>query len=302
MAARCTPEVLLGRDAPGGLALPDHRSANRDCQLLAARDGWVALNLARREDRELVPALTAGAGDDWEALARTARSMAALDFCDKAIELQLPVAVAGETSAPSLAAAGAGAVPRRVVDLTALWAGPLSTGLLVAAGAEVIRIDSLGRPDPTPTASPDLDRRLNGRKRRLPLDLRRADDRARLRDLVLEADVLVTSARAAALARLGLVPDVLLAENPRLIWVAITGHGFAGDGAGRVGFGDDCAAAGGLLDWCQGVPCFLGDALADPLTGLEAALVALRQVASGDGGLIDMAMARVAAGYARALE
>ncbi len=62
MAARCTPEVLLGRDAPGGLALPDHRSANRHCRLLAARDGWVALNLARPEDRELVPVLTAGAG------------------------------------------------------------------------------------------------------------------------------------------------------------------------------------------------------------------------------------------------
>jgi hypothetical protein len=55
--------------------------------------------------------------------------------------------------------------------------------------------------------------------------------------------------------------------------------------------------AGGLVDWNTGKPRFLGDALADPLTGLEAALAVL----SGQRGVIDMAMARVAAAYARLL-
>ena len=76
--------------------------------------------------------------------------------------------------------------------------------------------------------------------------------------------------------------------------MAITAHGFAGPGATRVGFGDDCAAAGGLVRWEDGAPRFLGDALADPLTGLEAALAVL----AGQRGLVDMAMARVAAHYA----
>ena len=105
--------------------------------------------------------------------------------------------------------------------------------------------------------------------------------------------MLVTSARPAALARLGLDP----AHFPHLTWAAITAHGFAGPGALRVGFGDDCAVAGGLLRWQDGEPRFLGDALADPLTGLEAA----RAVLAGQRGLIDLAMARVAAAYAEKL-
>ena len=76
--------------------------------------------------------------------------------------------------------------------------------------------------------------------------------------------------------------------------MAITAHGFTGPGALRVGFGDDCAAAGGLVDWQGDEPRFRGDALADPLTGLEAALAVL----AGRTGLIDMAMARIAAAYA----
>ena len=76
------------------------------------------------------------------------------------------------------------------------------------------------------------------------------------------------------------------------MWIAITAHGWHTD---RVGFGDDCAVAGGLLG--EG-PCFLGDALADPLTGLEAALAALDHQARGERGLIDQPLARVAASYA----
>jgi CoA-transferase family III len=284
-----TPLDLLERDAPGGLAEPGLVSANRHCHLLAARDGWVALNLAREEDSEMVPALTGETGD----LARAVAETTAMDFRERAIELQLPVAIAGEARPAQLIQPGAAAVPRRVIDLSALWAGPLCAGLLARAGAEVVRIESLGRPDPTPQASPRLDAFLNGGKARLPLDLRSDEGHARLLAEIEQADVLVTSARPAALARLGLAPG----RFPHLTWIAITAHGFSGPGAARVGFGDDCAAAGGLLRWVGGEPRFLGDALADPLTGLEAALVVL----AGQRGLVDMAMARVAAAYAELL-
>ena len=83
--------------------------------------------------------------------------------------------------------------------------------------------------------------------------------------------------------------------NPSLIWAAITAHGWHGPGAQRVGFGDDCAVAGRLVDWQDGAPQFMGDALADPLTGVEAALAVC---GAQDGGLIDLAMAQIAAGYA----
>lgn len=281
------------RDAPGGLGEPGRISANGSCRLLAARDGWVALNLARPDDLDLIPALTRHRGEPWQAATAAAREASASEFRDRAAELQLPVAVVGESSPQPLAALGGGNVPRKVVDISALWAGPLCAGLLARAGAEVLRIESVGRPDPTATGSPLLDARINAGKTRLALDLRSAAGRAVLMAELECADAVVTSARPAALARLGLDP----ARFPGLVWVAITAHGFIGTGAARVGFGDDCAAAGGLVRWTGNEPNFLGDALADPLTGLEAALAVL----AGGRGLIDVAMSRVAASYAALL-
>jgi crotonobetainyl-CoA:carnitine CoA-transferase CaiB-like acyl-CoA transferase len=97
-----------------------------------------------------------------------------------------------------------------------------------------------------------------------------------------------------------LTPEALFARNPALLWIAITAHGFTGPDAMRVGFGDDCAAAGGLIGWIDGQPHFLGDALADPLTGLHAARLALECLAEGQGGLLDVALAPTAARFAMA--
>lgn len=259
--------------------------------MLKCKDGWVALNLARQEDLDVVPALTDGKGELWEVIAQAAASESAMSFRNRAIELQLAAAVVGEAVPAWLPPADVQAVPRKVVDMSALWAGPLCASLLARLGAEVLRIDSIGRPDPTAVSSPKLNARLNGEKTVLPLDLRDDVGRACLLERVSQADVLVTSARREALVRLGLEP----AKFPHLTWVAITAHGFLGEAAGRVGFGDDCAAAGGLVEWCDGEPRFTGDALADPLTGLEAALA----VMSGRRGLVDIAMSGVAAGYAK---
>jgi len=284
---------LLVRDAPGGLAEPGSTSANGYCRLLRCRDGWAALNLARPEDRELVPALTRLDGDTWAAVAQLARELPVEEFRARGGELHLPVAIVGEAAPQQLAPPDGTAVPRKVVDLSALWAGPLCAGFAARGRARGVGIEGGGRYDPTPQVSPMLDAQINAGKQRLPLDLRTAEGRAALLGELADADVLVTSAREAALARLGLKP----AELPHLTWVAITAHGFTGPNAVRVGFGDDCAAAGGLLRWDAGEPRFRGDALADPLTGLEAAL----SVLAGGQGLIDMAMARVAAAYAAGL-
>lgn len=284
-------EQLLTRDAP--LSRPGRRSANRSCGLLATCDGWIAVNLARPEDIELVPALTGRDGDPWDVLAAAAREGTAAELVTRGIELQLPIAELGEATPVTLPSGSGEASGVRVLDLSALWAGPLCAGLLARAGARVTRIENVARPDPTPLSSPRLDRWLNGAKSLLRLDLSTADDRAKLRGLVAAADVVVTSARPRALARLGLEDD-LLAARPELIWAAVTAHGWAED---RVGFGDDCAVAGGLVGWEGGEPWFVGDALADPLTGLEGALTILERLGEGRGGRIDLAMARVAVAY-----
>ena len=220
--------------------------------------------------------------------------------------LGLPAAAVGETKADRLDAtllplgrsAPAGG-PLKVIDLSALWAGPMCGAILAAMGAQVTKVESVRRPDPTRTSTPDFFLRLNGAKHHLALDLGDPDGQARLRDAILGADVLITSARPRAFAGLGLDPAEIFAARPGLVWVAVTGHGWTGAAASRVAFGDDAAAAGGLVRWtADGEPRFLGDALADPVTGLAAALGALRGLEAGGGVLVDVALARSAAGAA----
>jgi crotonobetainyl-CoA:carnitine CoA-transferase CaiB-like acyl-CoA transferase len=66
----------------------------------------------------------------------------------------------------------------------------------------------------------------------------------------------------------------------------------------RVGLGDDAAAAGGLVGEAEGGPVFLADAVADPVTGLVAAMAVVDAVTSGGRWLLDIALARVASAVA----
>ena len=66
----------------------------------------------------------------------------------------------------------------------------------------------------------------------------------------------------------------------------------------RVGFGDDAAAAGGLVAWSGSTPNFCVDAIADPITGMVAAAVGLEVLASEGAWLLDVPMATVAADFA----
>lgn len=290
------PDVLLQRDLV--LHPPTRWSPNRHCQLVETADGWIAVNLAREDDREAVPAwLETDVGQDpWHIVQKMARRRTTADVLDRAALLGLPVAAVGEaTERPALPLRSAYSTSSSsVIDLSALWAGPLCGGLLAEAGFAVTKIQDPDRPDPTSSATPEHDRRLNGRKRRVIMAL----NDTRLLQAIGDARILITSARPHALARLGLTPESLFDLNPSLIWVAITAHGCHGDAAMRVGFGDDCAAAGGLVGWDDGVPRFLGDALADPLAGLRAARLALAAVTKGQAGVIDVALASTAAKFA----
>ncbi|HXQ47462.1 MAG TPA: CoA transferase [Caulobacteraceae bacterium] len=292
------------------LAEPGLWSPNRACRLVQTADGWIAINLAREEDRELVPAwlCTDMTGDPWDAIVELARACQTKPLIDQAILLGMPVARVSEVremklDPPALPLGRSGPPeaerPLRVVDLSALWAGPLCGAVLAAMGADVVKVESPRRPDPTRVTSPAFYQRLNGQKGELELDLVSPAGRAKLQDEVAAADVLITSARPRGLASLGLEAAQTFKANPRLTWVAITGYGWEGDAAMRVAFGDDAAAAGGLVRWTEaGEPHFLGDALSDPVTGLAAASGALAAVIDGGGRLIDVAMARSAAAAA----
>lgn len=292
-----SPREALSRDVAFGLKRPSLWSPNRYCRLIEARNGWIAVNLAREDDRQMIPAWIGSApeADPWHSLIAAARTHDAAGLVAQGIELHLPVARVGEatpqTGGGERWARGNSAGRPTALDLSALWAGPYCGGLLAEAGVDVTRIESPTRPDPTRQTSPLLDYRLNGAKHRRTLDLTDPE----LTRLIVETDILITSARRHALARLNLTEERLFALNPGLIWVAITAYGQAGDAGMRVGFGDDCAAAGGLVVWQKGRPRFLGDALADPLSGIAAATSALKMLAAGKAGLIDIALARVAA-------
>ncbi|NML06490.1 CoA transferase [Sphingomonas sp. G-3-2-10] len=304
---RIDPLPLLDRSADLALAQPGRISANGHCRLIRTANGWIAANLPREDDLASVPAwIGCDPGEEpWPAIERLAAGLPSEALVDQAILLGLAVARLGETRAPSpdppihLQAPAPGRSIRRarVIDLSSLWAGPLCGGLLAMGGAQVTKIESRTRPDPVRTATPLHDARLNGAKQRQSIDFANPAALAALRDEIVTADILVTSARPRALAALGLEPEALLAANPSLVWIAITGHGWSGDEAARIGFGDDAAVAGGLVDRdADGAPRFLGDAVADPLTGLAAAARCIDMLNQGEAGLVDAALARTAAG------
>jgi crotonobetainyl-CoA:carnitine CoA-transferase CaiB-like acyl-CoA transferase len=85
--------------------------------------------------------------------------------------------------------------------------------------------------------------------------------------------------------------------GPR-VWTSITSHGRGPGQADRVGFGDVAAAAGGLVAHDDQGPCFLADAVADPLCGLVAAAAVLEALVAGGRWLLSVALAPLSAAVA----
>jgi hypothetical protein len=299
-------ELLFGRAGERGAARQGRRSAGGSCRLLAAADGWLAVNLSRPDDAELVPAILAEDThvDPWAALAATARTRPAADLADRAQLLGVPAAALPDRAAPPVpfTARRVGTPwdragrPATVVDLSAMWAGPLCAHLLGRAGARVIKVESPRRPDGARIGDPELFDRLHHGHASVILDLRSPHRVHQLRRLMGGADVVIESSRPRALRQLGIDAEAELAAHPGLVWVSITGYGREGPGADRVAFGDDAAVAGGLVGRDdEGGPVFCGDAIADPLTGTVAAIATAASLAVGGGHLLDLSMTGVAA-------
>jgi hypothetical protein len=279
-------------------------SCGRSTRIVACADSWIAVALARADDVAAVPAwLECEAGDAvWPTIGLVAAQRTARDLIERANLLGIPCSAVGETTddrAVLVDRVGehepsplSGLV---VANLGALWAAPLAADVLGRLGARVITIESAGRPDgarATPTFFAALHR--HGEAVALPLHTERG--RGQLRELVAAVDVVIEGSRPRALQQMGIDAARWAMSGPR-VWVSITAHG-RGAAANRVGFGDDAAVAGGLVGRAGGGPEFLGDAIADPLTGLIAAATVAQLVRCGGRWLADVALARVAASMA----
>lgn len=177
----------------------------------------------------------------------------------------------------------------RIVDLTAFWAGPAATHLLAAFGADVVKVESIQRPDGIRYSGgmrTDVDdwweygwvfHAMNTNKRSVTLDLGSEEGRGLFRTLVAGADVVIENFSPRVMDHFGLTADVLLKINPELVVTRMPAFGLAGPWRERVGFAPTMEQIGGLT-WVTGLPetpPVTPRGACDPLAGVHAAFAVL---------------------------
>lgn len=283
-------------------------SANGSCRLVTLRDGTLAVNLPREDDWCMLPAwLEDESITGWPALERALAGRGEAEMLERARWLGLAVAPLTDPPAPddwhTVWAQGPQQLPKRdhrplVLDLSSLWAGPLCTHLLHQTGARVIKVEHPGRLDGARQGPAAFFRALDTGKEHIALDLSRARDHARLLELLQRADIVIEGMRPRVLQQYGIDAVRWVEQGGGRTWLSITGYGRGEAEQDWVAFGDDAAVAGGLSEimrqrYAEAV--FVGDAIADPLAGLHAALAASVAYRRGGGQLIGISMAAAVA-------
>ncbi|MEP6546349.1 MAG: CaiB/BaiF CoA-transferase family protein [Gammaproteobacteria bacterium] len=135
----------------------------------------------------------------------------------------------------------------RILEIAGLGPGPFCGMMLADHGAEVIRVD---KPKGTTPGASDREARsvLNRSRRGIVLDLKTAAGVEILRDLARGVDGLIEGFRPGVMERLGLGPEVLLNDNPKLVYGRMTGWGQTGPLASRAGHDINYLALSGVLD------------------------------------------------------
>lgn len=315
------PRLLAERAAIAGLRRNAPSSPSGAFRLLRTADGWLGVNVARTA--ELLPAWLekpVPLADPWPVLAEAVAVRGAGKLAERARQLGLPAALSVVDDEQLRARGQTGGVwpfvlnghvcrasegdppvpaerrswtlpPTLVVDLSSLWAGPLCGHLLTLLGARVVKVEDTNQPDGARFGPREFYDLLHGGQESVAVDSASRDGRAILAGLVEAADVVIEDGRIAARAE-----DALAGATDKC-WVSISPYGRTGPWAGSTGFGDDAAVAGGLVafDAEAGVPAPCGDAIAAPLTGVNAALVALACRLGGGTWLADLALREQAA-------
>lgn len=170
-----------------------------------------------------------------------------------------------------------------VVDLTRALAGPHATMMLGDLGARVIKVEAPGHGDDTRGWGPPFVGEprestyflsTNRNKESITLDLKDESDREVLLRLVDRADVLVENFRTGVLERLGLGAEALMARNPRLVVLSITGFGHDGPEGGRAGYDQIAQGEAGVMSLTGSGPDDpqrVGIPIADLLSGMYGA-------------------------------
>ena len=196
----------------------------------------------------------------------------------------------------------------RVLELAQIMAGPTAGMMLADMGADVVKVEKLpGGDDSRDYKEPRVNGEsapfliLNRNKRGIALDLKKPQGRAILLRLVRDADVLTENYRRGTLEKLGLGYEVLAAENPGLIYCAISGYGRDGPYADKGGFDLIAQGVSGLMSITGepgGAPVKTGNSVADinagilAVTGILAAWA--HKLTTGQGQVVDTSLMEAA--------
>ena len=314
-------DLLWERAAELELRTDGQVSANGSCRLMAIGEAWLGLNLAREEDWGLLNPWLECDGDlsNWGRVEEALLGRDAKTLVARGRLMGLPVSLLPETALAEKTGTSelldqtpwfqftpaAETTPQslntpkpmpelQVVDLSALWAGPLCAHLLHQCGMHVTCVSSLQRPDGAAQGSPKLYEVLHRGHEHVELDFTSQEDLHWLANLLRNADVVIEGSRPRALQALGVDRDTLAPQGKQL-WLSLTAYGCRAPFADWIGFGDDVALAGGLfIKGEEGRPEFIADAVADPLTGIFAALAVANLVQYDTSGLLDLSLYSVA--------
>ena len=190
-----------------------------------------------------------------------------------------------------------------VLDLTRVLAGPYAGMMLADMGAEVIKIEAIGKGDDSRAFGPFIGEEsayfmsLNRGKKSITLDLKAPEGKEVLKRLVEKADILLENFRGGTMEKLGLSYDVLKEVNPRLIYVSCTGFGQTGPYKTDPAYDVIVQGMGGLMSITgqeNGEPTRVGASIGDITAGLFSAIGALTalhaRTLTGKGQLVDVAM------------
>ena len=192
----------------------------------------------------------------------------------------------------------------RVLEVGTLISGPFAARLLGDMGAEVIKIEPPGSPDPIRTwGQAEVDGHhffwtVHARNKKcVTLNLRTPRGREIFLDLTERSDIIVENFRPGTLEKWNLGYDVLREHNPGIILVRVSGYGQTGPDAGKAGYASVAEAVSGLRHmngFPGGPPPRLALSLGDTLAGMFAAQGALaalyRRTVTGQGQVVDVAL------------